>query len=104
MPIRDNTRPSGARLQPGGIRGAHQNPKELVSDPDEFLLALGYASRKTAEHGQISAGVAELSSSCTLYLDTRPLFEQSESRGIIQILLSLLGSHLVNFFHGFETG
>jgi hypothetical protein len=46
----------------------------------------------------------ESSSGSALYFDARPLFKQSERGGVIQILLALFRSEIVDFFDGFQSG
>ena len=40
----------------------------------------------------------------TFYFNSRPLFQQRQSRGVVQILVPIFGGHFVDFFHGFERG
>src|SRR6266478_6753447 len=58
-------------------------------------------SGSTAEKAQFSAPIW---SGRALHFHPRPLLEQGKRSGVIQILVSLLGGHLVNLFDGFKRG
>jgi hypothetical protein len=42
--------------------------------------------------------------SFAFHLHSRPLFQQSQRRGVIEIAVAILGGHLVNLFHSLESG
>src|SRR5579862_7121975 len=104
MPLAGDTEPSGARSEAGTTPRSSNSKREPISNPGAILLAQGYASGKSAELAQMSARAADISSGCALHLNTRPFFQQSERRRVVEILMSLLGGHLINFLHRFESG